>query len=65
MKATHRLTYMPNGDTYLFEVRGDMYRWENQRTGDRDDLFSPQFGYYIENDHLWMVEKLNKFKGNK
>ena len=65
MKATHKLTYLPDVDMYLFEVRGDMYKWENQRTGHGEDFFSNNFGYYIENDHIWKVEKLNKFKGNK
>lgn len=65
MKATHKLTYLPDGDMYLLEVRGDMYKWENQRTGRGEDFFSNNFGYYIENDHIWKVEKLNKFKGNK
>lgn len=65
MKATHRLTYLPGGDMYLFEVRGDTYRWQNQMTGRGEDFFSINFGYFIENDHLWLVEKINTFKGNK
>lgn len=65
MKATHKLTFLPDGDTYLLEVRGDTYRWQNQRTGEGEDFFSTNFGSYIKNDHLWLVEKINTFKGNK
>jgi hypothetical protein len=65
MRATHKLTHLPDGDVCLFEVRGDTYKWQNQRTGRGEDFFSIDFGYYIENDHLWKVEKINTFKGNK
>ena len=65
MKATHRLTYIPDGDVYLFEVRGDMYKWKNQRTGAGDNSFSAGFGHYVRDIRFWKVEKINTFKGNK
>lgn len=65
MKATHRVTFIPDGDVYLFEVRENMYKWRNQRTGAGDDSFSDGFGYYVKDSRLWKVEKINTFKGNK
>ena len=65
MKATHRLTFIPDGDVYPFEVCENMYKWENQKTGRGEDYFSAGFDYYVENGHIWKVEKINTFKGNK
>ena len=63
MKATHRLTYIPDGDVYLFKVSGDNYWWSTI-----DTTWSIQFSgferLYVDNED-WLVVKLNTFKGNK
>lgn len=63
MKATHKLTYLPDGDVYLFKVSGDSYRgsmvgipWSIELNGFE--------GTYVNNED-WLVVKLNTFKGNK
>lgn len=30
MKATHKLTYLPDGDEYLFSVVGDSFYWSTE-----------------------------------
>ena len=64
MKATHKLTYLPDGDEYLFYVVGDSYHFSAK---DLPKWSGPLHGfteYYVENQN-WLVEKINKFKGNK
>ena len=64
MKATHKLTYLPDGDEYLFCVIGDDFHWSTKE----DPTWHGPFSLFTEN-HLqnqnWMVVKINVFKGNK
>ena len=63
MKATHKLTYLLDGDVYLFKVSGDSYRWSTI-----DYPWSMEFHGFEEkfvNNEDWLVVKLNTFKGNK
>ena len=64
MKATHKLTYLPDGDEYLFSVLGNNYYWTTEGNPRWIGPFSLFTENYVENPK-WLVEKVNKFKGNK
>lgn len=64
MKATHRLTYIPDGDNYLFSVVGDSFYWSTKENLVWLGPFSGFTVSYLQNGH-WLVEKINTFKGNK
>lgn len=64
MKATHKLTYIPDGDEYLFSVVGDSYHWSTKESPEWKGVFSGFKLSYVDNGH-WLVEKINTFKGNK
>lgn len=64
MKATHKLTYLPDGDEYLFYVVGDSFNWSTKKDPTWRGPFSRFTENYVENPK-WLVEKVNKFKGNK
>lgn len=63
MKATHKLTYHPNGEVWLFHVSGDNYYWSTNLS---EPWQGPFKGFeHWEGNECWLVEKINKFKGNK
>ena len=64
MKATHKLTHLPNGDKYLFSVVGDSFHWSNKGDPEWHGPFSMFTESYLQNQD-WLVEKINTFKGNK
>ena len=64
MRATHRLTHIPDGDKYLFSVVGDSYYWSTKETSAWVGPFSGFAVAYLQ-DGYWLVEKINTFKGNK
>lgn len=64
MKATHRLTYLPDGDKYLLYVAGDSFNWSTKEDPTWRGTFSRFTKNYLENE-AWLVEKINTFKGNK
>ena len=64
MKATHKLTYLPDGDKYLFSVVGDSFHWSTKGDPARRWPFSTFTENYLQNQD-WLVEKINTFKGNK
>ena len=64
MKATHKLTYIPDGDEYLFSVAGDSYHWSAKESPEWSGPFSNFKLCYVDNGH-WLVEKISTFKGNK
>lgn len=64
MKATHKLTYLPNGDEYLFSVVGDSFHWSREGWPGWKGPVSMFAETYVGNPE-WLVKKINKFKGNK
>ena len=64
MKATHRLTCLPNGDKYLLCVVGDEYHWSTKEDPKWHGPFS-QFDVKYLQKQFWLVERVNTFKGNK
>lgn len=64
MKATHKLTYLPDGDKYLFSVAGDSFHWSAKEDPTWYGPFSMFTENYLQNGQ-WLVEKINTFKGNK
>jgi hypothetical protein len=64
MKATHKLTYLPDGDKYLFSVVGDSFHWSTKEDTTWRGPFSTFTENYLQNQN-WMVVKINVFKGNK
>ena len=64
MKATHKLTYLPDGDKYLFSVVGDFFHWSTKGDPEWRGPFSTFTENYLQNKN-WLVEKINTFKGNK
>ena len=65
MKATHKLTYLPDGDKYLFYVVGDEYHWSTKEDTTWHGPFSGFTVTYLQDGDCWLVEKINTFKGNK
>lgn len=64
MKATHRGTYLPDGESYLFHVTGDKFRWCSVvHAWSRDEYGGFERNYLGNED--WLVVKLSTFKGNK
>lgn len=63
MKATHKLTYLPDGVVYLFKVSGDNYWWSMIDYHWSRELHGFEEAYVNNED--WLVVKLNTFKGNK
>ena len=63
MKATHKLTYLPDGGVYLFKVSGDNYWWSTIDYPWSSELHGFEEAYINNED--WLVVKLNTFKGNK
>lgn len=64
MKVTHKLTYLPDGDEYLFSVSVDSFHWSTKE----DPTWRGPFSMFAENyrkNEVWLVEKINTFKGNK
>ena len=64
MKATHKLTYIPDGREYLFSVVGDIYHYLLKELPGWSVGFDGFKARYVDNDK-WLVEKINTFKGNK
>ena len=64
MKATHKLTHLPDGDKYLFSVVGDSFHWSTKGDPEWRGPFSMFTENYLQNQD-WMVVKINTFKGNK
>lgn len=64
MKATHKITYLPDGDKYLFSVVGDSFHWSAKEDPEWRGPFSTFTENYPQNQN-WLVEKINTFKGNK
>lgn len=64
MKATHRLTYLPDGDKYLFSVVGDSFHWSTKEDPEWHGPFRMFTINYLQSES-WLVEKINTFKGNK
>lgn len=64
MKATHKLTYLPDGDEYLFSVVGDSFYWSTEELSGWVGPASMFAENYVENPN-WSVKKINTFKGNK
>lgn len=64
MKATHKLTYLPDGDKYLFCVIGNDFHWSREGFPGwvgPDSMFAET---YVGNPY-WSVKKIKTFKGNK
>ena len=64
MKATHKLTYIPDGHEYLFSVVGDIYHYLSKELPGWSVGFDGFKACYVDNDK-WLVEMINIFKGNK
>lgn len=64
MKATHKLTYLPDGDKYLFSVVGDSFHWSTKEDPTWHGPYSMFTENYLQNRN-WLVEKTKTFKGNK
>ena len=64
MKATHKLTYLPDGDEYIFCVVGDSFHWSREGLTGWVGPVSMFAEAYVENPD-WSVKKINTFKGNK
>lgn len=64
MKATHKLTYLPDGDELLFSVVGDYYHWSREGLPGWVWPVSMFAETYVGNPD-WSVKKINTFKGNK
>lgn len=64
MKATHKLTYLPDGDEYLFSVVVDSFHWSTKGGPEWRGPFSTFTENYLQNID-WLVVKINTFKGNK
>ncbi len=64
MKATHKLTHLPDGDEYLFSVVGDSFHWSIEGESGWRGPFGMFTENYVENPK-WLVKKINTFKGNK
>lgn len=64
MKATHKLTHLPDGNEYLFSVVGNSFHWSEEGVSEWKGPFRMFIENYVENPY-WSVKKINKFKGNK
>ena len=64
MKATHKLTYLPDGDEYVFSVVGNSFHWSIEGKSEWQGPFSMFTENYVENPN-WSVKRINTFKGNK
>ena len=64
MKATHKLTYLPDGNEYTFCVVGNSFHWSREG----ESWWRGPLGMFTENyveNPKWSVKKINTFKGNK